>query len=196
MVFLVALAERLGGGGGVDPNGDKDDLGERILAPNFSAKSLTCSNTFVSSTSSESTAVSAGEFSRLSPASTPSDSTRVPPLAPEEVTEEDLRRCFVARVGALKGSGNNERDSDKDASLVGGTVEGLSRSMSTDGERVESTEGEELDSVMLSGETEPLALRVRFVRRLGLGSSAAWEESWSISLALRFLRIRPPVTGS
>ena len=193
MVFLVALAERLGGGGGVDSKGDKEDLGEMISTSGFSVKSLACLNIFVSSTSSESTAVSAGEFSRLSSASAPSDSTRVAPLAPEEVTEEDLRRCFVARVGTLTRSGD---DPDEDASFVGGTLGAPSRSMSTGGERVESTEGEELSSAVLSGESEPLVLRVRFVRRLGLGSSAAWRESGSISLALRFLRILPPVTGS
>lgn len=196
MAFLVALAERLGGGGGVDPSGDKEDLTERESTSSFSVGSLTCSNTFASGTSSESTAVSAGEFSRLSSASTPSDSTRVPPLAPDEVTEEDLRRCFVARAGTLKRSGDDEGDSDGDAWLVGGTLEGSSRSMSTGGERVESTEGEELGSVVLSGESEPLVFRVRFVRRLGLDSSTSWGESGSISLALRFLRIRPPVTGS
>jgi hypothetical protein len=196
VVFLVALAERLGGGGGVDPNGDREDLGEVISTSSFSDRSLTCSNTFVSGASSESTAVSAGEFSRLSSASTPSDSTRVPPLAPEEVREEDLRRCFVARVGTSKRSGGDEGESDGGAWFVGGTLEDSSRSMSTGGERVESTGGEEVGSVVLSGESEPLVLRVRFVRRLGLGSSADWRESASNSLALRFLRIRPPVTGS
>lgn len=196
MVFLVALAERLGAGGGVVSNGDKEDLGERISTSNFSVKSLTCSNTFVSCASSGSTAVSAGEFSRLPSASTPSDPTRVPPLAPEEVREEDLRRCFVARAGTLERSGDGERGSEGGAWVAGGTLEGSSRSMSTGGERMESTEGGGLGSMVPSGELEPLALRARFVRRLGLGSSAAWRESGSISLALRFLRIRPPVTGS
>jgi len=196
-VFLVALEERLGGGGGVDSNGDKEDLADRTSTPGFSVKSLTCSNTLVSGTSSESTAVSAGEFSRLSSASAPSESTRVPPLAPEEVMEEDLRRCFVARMGTLKRSGDDEGDSEGDTWLGGGTLEGTlegtSWTMSTGGEGVGSTKGEEMGSVVLSGE---LALRARLVRRLGLASSVAWEESGSISLALRFLRIRPPVTGS
>ena len=110
--------------------------------------------------------------------------------------EDDLRRCFVARVGAFKRSGDDEGDSDEDTWLVGGIVAGASRSMSKGGEGVESSEGEELGSVVLSGESGPLALRARLVRRLGLVSSETWGDSGSISLALRFLRIRPPVTGS
>ena len=110
--------------------------------------------------------------------------------------EDDLRRCFIARVGTLKRSGDDEGDSDEDTWPVGGTLEGTSRPMSRGGEGVESTEGEVLGSVVLSGESGVLALRARLVRRLGLASSAAWRDSGSISLALRFLRIRPPVTGS
>jgi len=199
-VFLAALAERLGGGGGVASNGDNEDLADKTLTSGFPVRSLTSewtwSKSFVSGTSSESTAVSAGEFSRLSSASTRSKSTRVPPLAPEEVREDDLRRCFVARVGTLKRP-DDKGASDEDTWFVGGgTLEGSPGSMSTGGERVESTKGEELGSEMPSGESEPLALRARLVRRLGLASSAAWGDSGSISLALRFLRIRPPVTGS
>ena len=180
----------------MDSSGDSEDLTDGVLSSSFSAKSLTWSNNFASGASSESTAVSAGEFSRLPSAPAPSESTRVPPLAPDEVTEEDLRRCFVARMGAPKRSGDVERDSDEDAWLVGGTLEDSSTSMSTGGERVGSIEGEVMGSVVFSGEPDPLVLRTRLVRRLGLDSSAAWGESNSISLTLRFLRIRPPVTGS
>ena len=198
--LLMDLAERLGGGGGVDSNGDKAELTDKASASSLSAESLTWewtfSNTLASGVSSESTTVSAGEASRLSPASTPSESTRVTPLTPEEVMEDDLRRCFVARVGTFKRSGDDEGDSDEDTWLVDGTLEDGSRSTSTGGERMESTEGEEMGSVVLSVESETLVLRARFVRRLGLISSITWGNSGSISLALRFLRIRPPVTGS
>lgn len=175
--FLVALAERLGGGGGVDSNGDREELTERASGSRFLGRSLTlectCSNNLASGTSSESTAVSVGEFSRLSSAPTPSESTRVTPLTPEEVMEEDLRRCFVARVGALKRSGDDEGDSGEDTWSSAGALGDVPRSMSTDGERVESTGGGELSSVALSGESEALALRARLVRRLGLASSVA-----------------------
>jgi len=118
VVLLMDLAERLGGGGGVDSNGDKAELTDRASTSSFLVESPTWERTFsktlASGASSESTAVSAGEASRLSPASTPSESTRVTPLTPEEVMEDDLRRCFVARVGTFKRSGDDEGDSGED----------------------------------------------------------------------------------
>ena len=40
-VFLVALAERLGGGGGVASSGDKEELTDKTSTSNFSVRSLT-----------------------------------------------------------------------------------------------------------------------------------------------------------
>ena len=160
----MALAERLNGGEGVVSTGDEEDLVGGPSTSNFSAGSLArdwaCSDAFSSETSSGSTAVSAGEFSRLSSVSTASESTRVLPPAPEEVMEGDLSRWFVVRMGALKRSGNDEGDSGKDTWFVGSTL--ASRSASTGGEGGESSEGGELGSVV---DSESLALRARFVRR-------------------------------
>ena len=39
--LLMDLAERLGGGGGVDSNGDKAELTDRASTSSFSAESLT-----------------------------------------------------------------------------------------------------------------------------------------------------------
>lgn len=161
----------------MDSSGDKEDLVDGTSMFIFPLESLDRerphSGVLLSGPSSESTAVSAGEFSLLSPVTTVSEPTRVCPLAPE-IMEEDLSRWFAERVEAPKrsvdGGGPNE-----DTQFVGSML--ISLSISTGGEAMESSEGEELGSVEGSGELEPLALRGRLVRRFGLASSATWEES-------------------
>lgn len=161
----------------MDSSGDKEDLVDGTSTFTFPLESLDRerprSDVLLSGPSSESTAVSAGEFSLLSPVTMVSESTRVRPLAPE-IMEEDLSRWFAVRVEASKRSVDGG-DSDEDTRFVGGTL--ISISISTGGEVMESSEGEELGSVEGSGELEPLALRGRLVRRFGLASSATWEES-------------------
>ena len=178
----------------MDSSGGNEGLGEGTSGSNILIKVLASgcvsSDILVSGTSSKSTAVSAGEFSRLSPISGISESTRVPLLAPE-VVEKDLSRLFVGRADAFKRSGDNDGGSDEDTRFVCcSLVSGLT---SKGGDGVESGEGEGLGSGV---ESEHLALRGRLVRRFGATSPAIEGESASVSLALRFLRILPPVTGS